>query len=91
VGIQFLTNEVLRLGEVLVRRAREREEQQSLLPGDGPATSFGGSDGRGHWRGSVRSLQIIMCLTQDSVKYPFPTRANSQSWQELDAHNSENR
>ena len=43
VDIQFLTNEVLRLGKVLVRRARERKEQQSLLPGDGPATSFGGS------------------------------------------------
>jgi hypothetical protein len=43
VDSQILTDKVLRLGKVLVRRARERKEQQSLLPGDGPATSFGGS------------------------------------------------
>jgi hypothetical protein len=79
VDIQFLTNEVLRLGVVLVRRARERKRHQSLLPGDGPAASFCGSVGKGHWRGSIPYLQIIMCLTQDSVKCLVLTRANSRA------------
>jgi hypothetical protein len=91
VDIQFLTNEVLRLGRVLARRAQERKGQQSLIPGDSPTTTFGGSVGRGHWRGSIPYLRIMMSLTQDSVKCLFLTRANSRSRQELDARNLEKR
>jgi hypothetical protein len=94
VDVQFLTNEVLRFGAVLVRRTQEHEEQLSLLPGDGPGNtmSVGGSVvGRGHWRGCVPYLRIIMCLTQDSVNCRFLTRTDSRSRQELDARNSENR
>lgn len=77
--IEFLTNEVLRVEDVLIRKAREQQE-----------TNAGGG-GRGHWRGSVPYLRLIMCLTQDNVKCLFLTRANSRSRQELDARNSDRR
>jgi hypothetical protein len=80
--IEFLTNEVLRVEGVLIRKAREQLEMQS---------AFGGGGGRGHWRGSVPYLRLIMCLTQDNVKLLFLTRANSRSRQELDARNSNSR
>jgi hypothetical protein len=82
--IEFLTNEVLRVEEVLLRKAREEQEMQSAFSG-------GGGGGRGHWRGSVPYLRLIMCLTQDNVKCLFLTRANSRSRQELDARNSDSR
>ena len=80
--VEFLTNEVLRLRDVLLRRAREQEEQQQANTGRG---------GRGHWRGCVPYLRIIMCLTRDDVKCLFLTRANTMSRAELDARNSDTR
>ena len=77
--VEFLTSEVRRLREVLLRRAREQDEQQQ------------GSIGRGHWRGCVPYLRIIMCLSRDDVKCLFPTRANTRSRAELDARNSDTR
>jgi hypothetical protein len=76
-AIMLILNEVLRVEDVLIRKAREQQE-----------TSTGG---RGHWRGSVPSLCLIMCLTQDNVKCLFLTQANSRSRQELDARNSDSR
>ena len=82
--IEFLTNEVLRVEEVLIWKAREEQEMQSAFGGDG-----GGE--RGHWQGSVPYLCFIMCLTQDNVKFLFLTRANSRSRQKLDARNSDSK
>ena len=92
--IEFLRKEVLRLEDVLTQKAREQQEMQSALVvgGGGNAGSAGGcAGGRGHWRGAVPDLRIIMSLTQDNVKCLFLTRANSQSRQELDARNSDTR
>ena len=86
--IEFLTNEVLRLQELWIRRAQEQEEQDHRLV-VGNARSDGGSGGRAHWRGSIPYLRLIMCLTQDNVKCLFLTRADSQSRQQQDARNSE--
>jgi hypothetical protein len=69
--IEFLTNEVLRVEDVLIKKARE---QQEMSAGE-----------HGHWRGSVPSLRLIVCLTQDNVKCMFLTQANSRLQQELDA------
>jgi hypothetical protein len=80
--VEFLTNEVLRLRNVLLRKAREQDEQQQASAGRG---------GRGHWRGCVPYLRIIMCLTRDDVKCLFLTRANTRSRAELDARNSNTR
>ena len=92
--IEFLTNEVLQLKEVLTRKVREQQAMQSVLvvgAGGPNSTSTSGSGGRGHWQGSVPYLCIIMSLTQDNVKCLFLTRANSRSLQELDARNSDSR
>jgi hypothetical protein len=75
--IEFLTNEVLQVEDVLIRKASEQQQTSTK--------------GCGHWRGSVPYLRLIMCLTQDNVKCLFLTRANSRSRQELDAHNSDSR
>lgn len=75
--IEFLTNEVLRLRDLLIR-ARQQQE----------GTASGGGGGR-NWRGSVPYLRVIMCLTQDNVKALFLARANTRSRQELDARNSQ--
>jgi hypothetical protein len=77
--VEFLTSAVLRLRDVLLRRAREQDEQQQA------------NTGRGHWRGCVPYLRIIMCLTRDDVKCLFLTRANTRSRAELDARNSDTR
>ena len=79
--IRFLTNEVLRLEDVLMRKANEQQQETQS-----PPVRAGG-----HWRGCVPYLRIIMCLTQDNVKCLFLTRANSRSRQELDARNSDSR
>ena len=50
--VEFLTNEVLRLRDVLLSRALEQEEQQQANTGRG---------GRGQLRGCVPYLRIIMC------------------------------
>jgi hypothetical protein len=74
--IEFLTKEVLRLRDLLVRVRQQQQE--------------GNESGRGrNWRGIVPYLRVIMCLTQDNVKTLFLSRANTRSRQELDARNSE--
>jgi hypothetical protein len=82
--VAFLRNEVRRLRRVFERQMQE--QQESLVVGSGGSGSNNGS-----WRGSVPYLRVIMCLTQDNVKALFLTRANSQSRQQLDARNSNNR
>ena len=85
VDIRFLRGKVLRLRNVLERRV---QEQQALVSvGDGNGTR-GGS---GQWEGCVPYLCVIMCLTQDSVKCLFLTRANSRSRLQLDARHCDNR
>jgi hypothetical protein len=86
--VDFLTNEVLRLQDLLVRRAQEQEEHNYRLVSGNTSRSGGSSGGRAHWRGCIPYLRIIMCLTQDNVKCLFLTRANSRSRQQLDACNS---
>jgi len=81
--IEFLTNEVTRLQEVLRRAAQQQRQHE----GENSGRSGGGRN----WRGSVPYLRMIMCLTQDNVKCLFLTRADTRSRQELDARNSESR
>lgn len=77
--IEFLvTNEVMRLRELLIRAQQEQGIDS------GPA----GQGGR-NWRGIVPSLREIMCLTQDNVKRLFLARADTRLRQELDARNSD--
>jgi hypothetical protein len=80
--VEFLTNEVLRLRDLLVRA------QQQLGHESGTAGSDGQRGGR-NWQGIVPYLCIIMCFTQDDVKSPFLARANTRSRQELDARDSD--
>ncbi len=93
--IEFLRNKVFCLEDSLTRKAREQQEMQSALVvgGGGNAGSAGGcAGGRGHWRGAVPYLRIIMSLTQGNVKCLFVTQANSRLRQELlDARNSDTR
>jgi hypothetical protein len=92
--IKFLTNEVLRLKEVLTWKVREQQAMQLVLvvSAGGPnSTGTTGGEGRGHWQGSMPYLCIIMSLTQDNVKCLFLTRANLRSRQEVDARNSDSR
>jgi hypothetical protein len=77
--IAFLTNEVFRLRDLLIRA----QQQQ------GVANSTTGSGGGGNWRGIIPYLCVIMCLTQDDVKSLFLARANTRLRQELDACNSQ--
>ena len=60
--IDFLTNEVTRVQEVLRRAAQQQVPQQ----GESSTTTTSG--GGRNWRGSVPYLRLIMCLTQDHVK-----------------------
>jgi hypothetical protein len=76
ITLIFITDEVLQVEDVLIRKAREQEEM---------------STGRGHWHGFMPYLRLIMCLMQDNVKCLFLTRANSRSRQELDARSSDSR
>ena len=55
--VEFLINEVLRVEGVLIRKAAEIA---SVAVG-----------GRGHWRGNLPYLRMIMCLVQDNVKFLF--------------------
>ena len=81
--VDFLTNEVLRLQDLLVRRAQEQEEHNYRLVSGNTSRSGGSSGGRAHWWcGCIPYLRIIMCLTQDNVKCLFLTRANSRSRQQ---------
>ena len=75
---EFLTNEVFRLRDLLIRAQQEHENSDVL----------GGGGGR-NWQGNVPYLQVIMCLTQDNVKRLFLARAKARSRQELDARNSQ--
>ena len=81
-NVEFLTNEVLRLRDHLLRKAQEEQDQRQAIVGRG---------GSGHWRGCVPYLRVIMCLTRDDVKCLFLTRANTRSRAELDARNSDTR
>jgi hypothetical protein len=83
--IDFLTNEVTRVQEVLRRAAQQQVPQQ----GESSTTTTSG--GGRNWRGSVPYLRLIMCLTQDHVKCLFLARADTRSRHELDARNSESR
>lgn len=78
--IEFLTNEVMRLRELLIRAQRQQ----------GIDSGTAGQGGR-NWRGIVPYLCVIMCLTQDNVKRLFLARADTRSRQELDARNSDTR
>ena len=78
---EFLTNEVLRLQDLLVMA----QQQQGI---DSETTASGGQGGQRNWRGIVLYLRVIMSLTQDDVKCLFLARANTRSRQELDARNS---
>jgi hypothetical protein len=82
--VDFLGNEVARLQRVLVRAQQEQESMDNNIHG----RSAGG--GR-NWRGLIPYLQIILCLTQDSVESCHLTAADARSWQQLDARNSETR
>jgi len=84
IDIFFLRGEVLRLKEILERSLTEEQHQRELL-------GLGGVSRGGNWRGCVQYLRVIMCLTQDNIKLAFLRRADTQSRQELDARNSENR
>ena len=92
--IEFLTNKVRRVQEVL-RRAVQDQQQQNLFAVGSSSTISGSApgsrEGGRNWQESVPFLCLIMCLTQDHVKCFFPSRANSRSWQELDARNSQTR
>ena len=83
--IEFLETEVLRLETVLMRSTQDHSSEVHLSESRGR----GSGGGRGHWRGSVPYLRIIMCLTQDNVKCLFLTRADTRSRQEIDARNSD--
>jgi hypothetical protein len=88
--IRFLTGEVLRVRDTLLRKQQEelqeREQHLGFLDGGNSATTRGG-----HWRGCVPYLRIILCLTQDAVKRLFLARADARSQAELDARNSDSR
>ena len=87
--IRFLTGEVLRVRDTLLRKQQEElqeREQHLSLGGGNSATTRGG-----HWRGFIPYLRIILCLTQDAVKRLFLTRADARSRAELDARNSDSR
>ena len=83
--IEFLETEVLRLETVLMRSTQDHSSEVHLSESRGR----GSGGGRGHWRGLVPYLRIIMCLTQDNVKCLFLTRADTRSRQEIDARNSD--
>lgn len=86
VDISFLRGEVIRIKEILESSLAEEQQQRELLGLGGTGVSRGGN-----WRGSVPYLRLILCLTQDDIKFAFLRRADAQSRQELDARNSENR
>ena len=83
--IEFLRNEVARLHGILVR-AQEQARMEALNNSHGRAAGGGQN-----WRGVVPYLRIILCLTQDSVKRLYLTRADTRSRQELDGRNSDSR
>jgi hypothetical protein len=88
VEIDFLSNEIARLRNVLVRAQQHQESCDKLAATstNTPPTNVGGC-----WRGSLPYLCVIMCFTQDQGKVLFLTRANAQTRQELDARNYESR
>ena len=86
VDISFLRGKVIRIKEILERSLAEEQQQRELLGLGGVGVSRGGN-----WRGSIPYLHLILCLTQDDIKFAFMRRADAQSHQELDARNLENR
>jgi len=86
IDISFLRGEVSRIKGILERSLEEEQQQLELVGLGGIGVSRGGN-----WRGSVPYLRLILCLTQDDIKFAFLRRADAQSRQELDGQNSENR
>ena len=86
IDISFLRGKVSRIKGILERSLEEEQQQLELVGLGGIGVSRGGN-----WRGSVPYLRLILCLTQDDIKFAFLRRADAQSRQELDARNSENR
>jgi len=86
--IDFLTKEVARVRDVLVR-AQQQQETSDLLAAC--SSNLPSNIGGRSWRGNVPYLRVIMCLTQDRVKSLFLTRANIPTRQELDARRNESR
>jgi hypothetical protein len=86
IDISFLRGEVSRIKGILERSLEEEQQQLELVGLGGIGVSRGGN-----WRGSVPYLRLILCLTQDDIKFAFLRRADAQSRRELDARNSENR
>ncbi len=82
--VEFLTNKVLRLRNVLERAQLTQQQGTS-------AESNSGSVSGRSWRGPVPYLRVIMCLTQDNVKCLFLTRANIRTRREIDGRNSNSR
>jgi hypothetical protein len=89
VDIDFLTKEVARVRNVLVRAQQQQEtnELSVAITRTIPPSNIGGQS----LRGNVPYLRVIMCLTQDRVKSLFLTRANIPTRQELDARRNESR
>jgi hypothetical protein len=86
--IDFLTNEVARVRDVLVRAQQQRETSRELEEISGvPPSNIGGRS----WRGNIPNLRVIMRLTQDRVKSLFLTRADILTQKELDARHNESR
>ena len=82
--IEFLTKEVSRVHNILVR-AQQQQQETELMP-----STVSTGVGR-NWRGLVPYLRVLMCLTHYHVKSLFLTRANVLTRQELDARRNKSR
>jgi hypothetical protein len=60
--LEFLTNEIAKLCDILVRAQRQDNEFSTL--------------GGRKWQGTVPFLCVFMCLTEDHVKFLFLNRSN---------------
>jgi hypothetical protein len=87
IDISFLSGKVSRIKGILERLLAEVWQQLELVGLGGIGVSRGDN-----WRGSVPYyLRLILCLTQDDIKFVLKRRADAQSRQKLEAGNSENR
>ncbi len=84
VDIEFLTNEVLRLRDFLIRA----QQQHGIGSGTRDYYSKWRTRRMKEMERTVPYLCVIMSLTQDDDKCLFLARAKTRSRQELDAHNS---
>lgn len=83
--ILFLREEVSQVKGILERSLEVERRERELLG------LTGVTRGGRHWWTNVPYLRLILCLTQDDIKFAFLRRADAQSRQELDARNSQNR